>query len=212
MELNYRVTVTDAGEWLHPAGSDFVFAYIDSSWADDVKASMRAAYIDALQMPNKIKAEVKQTSGQDVVNGLYLLNQADMTKAMNNIDGMGETTVDQKNESGSGTAVSINAQFFTAVLAGLSGDVAPMMTYLTEEMGDVQAETKNSTVTETFGTVIGTVSVMPELDVVVTTFKYVYSNSETSSWFVQLNCGSTESYSYDYSFTVVDYEYDKPST
>ena len=144
-------------------------------------------------------------------NGLYLMNQAAMTKAMNSIDGMGETSADQKHEQGSGTAISINQQFFAAILAGLGGDVEPMMAYLTEEMGNVQAQTKQSTVTENFGTVIGLISVMPVLETPVTTFQYVFSSSETSKWFVDVVCVGVEHYSYNYNYTVVNYNYDKPS-
>jgi hypothetical protein len=204
---SYVVTLTDAGKWMHAPGSDFLFAYIDDSWSSALKDAVAEAFEKALGMSSNIKQAVKDTSGQDVVNGLYLLDQADMTMAMNSIQGMGETSVDQKSESGQGTAVTINGQFFTAILAGLGGDVEPMMAYLTEAMGDVQAQTKQSTVTENFGTIIGLISVMPELNVVVTDFQYVYSTTETSEWFVKVNCGSVEHYSYDYSFTVVDYNY-----
>lgn len=55
--------------------------------------------------------------------------------------------------------------------------------------------------------VIGLVSVMPGIDAVVTTFQYVFSSEQTSSWFVSVNCGSHEEYSYDYRYTVVEYNY-----
>lgn len=211
MSSSYRVVMTETGKWMHAEGSDFLFTYIEDGWKDDVKKSVVKAFETALGMSSKIKDAVKDTCGQDVVNGLYLLNKDDMTKAMNSITGMGETSVDQKHESGSGTAVEINKEFFTAVLAGLGGDVEPLLLYLTEEMGDVQAQTRQSTVTENFGTVIGLISLMPELDVPVTTFQYVYSSSKTSEWFVKVNCGSAKHYSYDYQFDVVNYNYDKSS-
>jgi hypothetical protein len=207
---SYIVTVTDDGEWLHPAGSDFLFAYLSKDLPDDVKLALRSAFTDALQLPNKIKAEVKATSGQDVVNGLYLLNREAMTKAMNNVDGMGQTTDDTQTKKGRDVSVGINAEFFAAVLAGLAGDVSSMMKYLTDEMGDLQAQVRDSTVTESFGTVIGTISVEPMLGVPVTTFKYVFSDSKTSDWFVSVPCGTAEEHDYDYSFTVVDYVYEKP--
>lgn len=206
--ISYNVTITDSGKWLNAPGSDFLFAFLQDDWDTVVKAKVTSAFETALGMSSTIKAAVKETSGQDVVNGLYLLNHAAMTKAMNSIDGMGETSTEQKHEQGDGTAVEINKQFFAAVLAGLEGNVTPLLTYLTEEMGDVQAQTKKSTVTDNFGTVIGLVSLMPVLDVPVTTFQYVYSTEATSSWFVKVNCGSTEHYSYDYSYTVVNYNYD----
>lgn len=208
--IEYRVILTDTGNWLHAPGSDFLFTFIMDDWGDKVKKDVTNAFEKALRMSSTIKDAVKETSGQDVVNGLYLANQVDMTKAMNSIPGMGETSTDQKSEQGSGTAVEVNQQFFTAVLAGLGGDVAPLLDYLTEEMGNVQAQTKKSTVTENFGTVVGLVSVMPVLNVPVTTFQYVYSSEATSSWFVKVNCGSTEHYSYDYSYNVVNYNYEQP--
>lgn len=209
---SYHVTLTESGKWLHAPGSDFLFAYLESNWPPDVQASVTKAFETALGMSSAIKAAVKETSGQDVVKGLYLLDQAAMTEAMNSIDGMGQTSVDQNGESGSGTAVSINHEFFAAILGGLGGDVEPLMKYLTAEMGDVQAQTKESTVTDQFGTLVGLISVMPVLNVPVTSFQYVYSSSSTSEWFVSVTCGSIENYSYDYKYTVVEYNYDKPGS
>lgn len=211
VQPSYNVTLTDEGKWLHAPGSDFLFAYLENNWPSDVTAAVTTAFETALKMSTTIKAAVKSTSGQDVVNGLYLLDQAAMTKAMNSVDGMGQTVVNQNSQQGSGTAVSINGEFFAAILGGLGGDVAPLLTYLTTEMGDVQAQTQQSTVTESFGTVIGMISVMPVLNIPVTTFQYVYSSSEVSKWFVSVNCGSVEHQSYDYSYTVVEYNYQAPS-
>ncbi len=204
---SYLVTLTDSGKWLHAPGSDFLFAYVDSSWPPDVTAAVTKAFEKALGMSTTIKAAVLSTSGQTVVNGLYLLDQAAMTEAMNTIDGMGMTAVSQDTQQGSGTAVTINGEFFAAVLGGLGGDVAPLLTYLTTEMGDVQAQTKGSTVTSTFGTIIGLISVMPVLNVPVTSFQYVYSSASVSTWFVGVNCGSVEQQSYDYTYTTVEYNY-----
>lgn len=208
MGRDYIETPTDSGTWMHAAGSDFLFAFIQDSWSKGLKKKVADAFTTALGMSSTIKGAVLTTCGQQVVNGLYLLNQSDMTAAMNSIDGMGETSVDQQSQSGQGTAASINQQFFQAVLAGLGGDVTPMLTYLQDEMQTVQAQTQQSTVIENFGTVIGLISVMPELDVVETTFQYVFSTASTSQWFVQVDCGSSEQYSYNYSYNVVNYNYD----
>jgi len=209
--LSYHVTLTDGGSWLHAPGSDFLFAFLDASWDPTTTKAVTAAFESALQMSTSIKAAVKSTSGQDVVNGLYLINQAAMTTAMNSIDGMGMTSADQQQQSGSGTAASINGEFFAAILGGLSGDVEPMMEFLNTQMGDVQAQTSQSTVTEDFGIVVGLISLMPVLNVPVTNFQYVFSSSSNSEWFVSTTCGSSQSSSYDYSYTVVDYNYDKPA-
>jgi len=210
---NYvTVTTEDGGEWRHAPSSDFVFTYLPATLPPDTKAAMVKAFEDALGMSSKIKEAIKNTTGQTVVQGLYLQDAAEMTNAMNSIEGMGQTKDASGGEQGSGTAVSINQQFFAAVLAGLGGDVAPLMDYLTKSMGDVQAEVKKQTKIDKFGTVIGMISLMPELDVPVTTFTYAYSDSTTSSWMVKVNCGSTEHYSYDYTYQTIDYNYDAPST
>ncbi|MFI7675362.1 hypothetical protein [Actinophytocola sp. NPDC049390] len=210
-QVTYMVTTTDSGQWLHAPGTDFLFAYIEDSWSQTLKDSVSQAFVSALQMSNVIKKAVLDTSGQEVENGLYLLDQTAMTTAMNSIQGMGETSVAQNEESGEGTAASINAQFFGVILAGLSGDVAPILGYLNDEMAKIQVQTKKSKVTSEFGTIIGLISVMPVLNVVVTTFQYAYSSSETADWFTHVTCGSVEHYSYDYKFTVVNYNYDPTS-
>lgn len=78
-------------------------------------------------------------------------------------------------------------------------------------MGDLQVQTRQSKVTQNFGTVIGLISLMPVLDVPITSFQYVYSSAQTSQWFVQVMCVSTDHYDYDYNYTVVNYNDVKPS-
>lgn len=205
--LTYRVTLTDSGEWMHAEGSDFLFAFVEKDWDKSLKQQVAEAFKAALKMSTIIKQAVHDTSGQTVENGLYLLDQTAMTKAMNSIPGMGETEVNQDSKSGSGTATTITGEFFSAVLGGLSGDVEPMLTYLTSQMGDLQVQTRKETQIKSFGTVIGLISVMPELDVVVTSFQYVFSSQKVSQWFVSVPCGSSKREAYDYSFTVVNYNY-----
>ncbi|KAF1007294.1 MAG: hypothetical protein GAK28_01933 [Luteibacter sp.] len=203
----YAVILADTGKWLHAPGSDYLFAYLDNSWSPDLVAKVTSAFETALKMSSTIKEAVKNTSGQSVVDGLYLLEQPAMTKAMNSIPGMGLTQVAQQHQSGEGTAVDINGQFFAAILGGLGGDVAPMLNYLTTTMGDIQAQTQKSTVTKDFGTIMGLISVMPVLNVPVTSFQYVYSTSSVSTWFVKVNCASVQKQSYDYGYTVCNYNY-----
>jgi hypothetical protein len=210
-EMMYHVHVTDTGSWLHAPSSDFLFAYIDSSLDPTSKTALTTAFENALKMSSIIKQAVVATSGTKALNGLYLLNQAEMTVAMNSIDGMGETLASNGGNSGSGTAISINQEFFAGILGGLGGDVAPMMAYLNDQMSKVQAQTKNSTITDDFGVVVGLISLMPVLNVPVTTFKYIFSSSSISSWFVDLVCVDIQSQSYAYTYTDVDYNYNAPA-
>lgn len=208
MAAEYNVTLTDSGEWLHAPSSDFLFAYIANDWNPGLQTRIRGAFTQALSLSSTIKQAVLETTGQKVESGLYLVSYPGMTRAMNSINGMGEDSVEQYHQSGDGTAASINLQFFTATLAGLGGDVTPMNTYLNQQMGNLQGQTKGSTVTDIFGTVIGLISAVPLLDDVATTFQYAFSPAATSEWFVSMNCGSEEEYSYNYSYTVVNYSYD----
>lgn len=204
---DYTVTFDDNGVWLHATGSDFVFAYVDNSWDADLKQQVKNAFEKALKVPTLIKQAVLETSGEAVKNGTYLLDQTAMITAMNTIEGMGETEVDSSSESGSGTATSINTEFFEAVLGGLGGNVDAMDDYLKDQMHTIQAQTHKSTVTKNFGTILGMVGVMPVINVVVTSFSYIYSDQQTSDWFVSVNSGSHEEYSYNYSYTVVKFNY-----
>lgn len=205
--FQYSVTVQEEGSWLHAPGSDFSFAYLLDSWDHQTINSMTEAFERTLQMSSKIKESVKNTSGQDVVNGLYLLDQPSMTKAMNNIPGMGQTKVSQHHMDGEGIAASINEKFFRVVLAGISGNLEPINSYLTDSMGKVQAQTKKSTVTTSFGTVIGLVSLMPILNVPVITFTYAYASASQTKEFTKILCVSTEKQSYNIDFTTVNYNY-----
>ena len=205
---DYFVLDTEGGQWFHSPGSDFLFAFAPEKWDPGTKKQVVDAFKSALSMSTTIKKAVEATSHQTVVQGLYLEDQSSMTDAMNSIEGMGMTSANQGGESGQGTATSINAEFFAAILGGLGGDIAPIMGYLNSQMANIQVQTGKTTVTKNFGTVIGMISVMPELDVVTTTFQYVFSGDETSHWFVNTNCGSHEQYSYDYTYTAVEYNYD----
>lgn len=207
--LSYQVTVTDDGQWLHAPGSNFAFAYLGKTWDSDTHKVMTTAFQDALRMSSTIKDKVKAIDGgPGIAKGVYLINEAAMTQAMNSIDGMGETTANDKSNSGKQTIVEINKEFFAAILAGLTGDITPMLDFLTKEMGNLQAQVKEETVTDVFGTVIALISLMPELNVPVTTFQYVFSSSTTASWFVSLwPCTTVEKHSYDYKYRIVEYNY-----
>ncbi len=95
MSQGFMIKFTDDGMWMHAPGSDFLFAFIQNDWSPELKESVGSAFQTALTMSNKLKDAVKNTAGQTVLNGLYLLDQPSMTDAMNSIPGMGMTTVDQ---------------------------------------------------------------------------------------------------------------------
>lgn len=208
---SYVVTPTNEGEWHHNPNSDFVFAYYDKAWPEDFRKEVGKAFKIAQSMSETIKDAVRDTSGQEVVNGLYVLDKKAMIKAMNSIKGMGETGADTSSESGTGTAATITKEFFAAALAGLGGDVAPMSEYLTKAMGDIQAEAKTKKSDRDFGTIVGMVSGDPDLDVVSISFKYVHSAGKTSEWFVSVKCASVEHHSYSYSYDYVDFNFNAPN-
>jgi len=204
---NFRAFTTDSGTWLSSPGSDFVFAYVDNSWSDTFKASIGSAFQSALNMTNLVKDAVKNTSGQQVVNGLYILNQTAMTRAMNSIPGMGQQSVAQNNKSGKATAVQISGEFLAAALAGIAGDVEPIVTYFTKEMANFQVSLSQTSQIDQFGTMISFISGIPTLNVVTTTFQYSYASSQYKEWVVDLVCASSQHYEYDYGYTVVNYNY-----
>jgi hypothetical protein len=199
---------TSPGNWIHAPGSDFIFAYLLDNWSEKIKEKMSAAFLDALGMSSKIKDAVKATSGQTVVNGLYTLNQDAMTKAMNSITGMGLTASNTGHQEGDGTADAVVNAFFQSILGGLGGDVTPMNTYLVSQMGDIQTTAKGKT-DKTFGTVIGLVSLMPIIEVPVTSFVYAFISGEAITWFANVNCHSVQKQKYNYNYIAATYNYNK---
>ncbi len=206
-----RVLTTSSGSWLHAPSSDFIFAYEPANMSASDKKALGKAFSDALPMSSKIKAAVKKTSSQDVVNGLYLLDQKAMTKAMNSIDGMGMTAAAKKHMAGDEKAEGITQDFFNSVLGALGGDVAPMLKYLQTQLGDVQAQKKKETTETTFGIVVGLISLMPGLGIPVTSFQYVFLDKSQSTEFEKILCFSSTSYTYKVDYTVANYNYILPT-
>ena len=204
--VQYSVTLTDSGRWLH---TDFLFGYIKNDWKQSTKNAAREAFEDALFMSSKIKEAVEQTSGEKVVDGLYLLDKKAIIKAMNSINGMGETKNHTQNLNGEGTAIYICKEFFKLVLAGLSGGVEAIMPELMKNMADFKGQISNSNVKDKFGTVIGIVNVVEEIDLAVITFNYVYASKEVSKWLVDIDCASVSHYHYDFDYLSVSFNYNR---
>ncbi len=207
----YSVIEDDKGKWLHPQGGSFIFAYIDKSWPADVIKEVGNAYKQALQVANKIKEAIFETTGEKVHGTFYILNENAMANAMNTISGMSLTSVTDDGKSGEGTAADINQEFFTAILGGLSGDIAPISKFIKNEMVKFQGELKNSQHAATFGSVFGLVSVVTDIWVVETDFQYVFSHDKTADWLVSVSCSSVERQTYNYQYTVADYNYSPES-
>lgn len=193
---------------MHAPSTDYTFAYILNNLPDAQKEALATAFQDALAMSSKIKEAVKQTSGQQVVNGVYVEDQEAMTKAMNSIEGMGMTGANQKQQSGNGTPTEMINAFFQSILGGLGGDVTPMNQYLTSQMASQQTTSKGIS-SNNFGTVMGLVSLMPVLDIPVTTFIYAYIAGESKTWFEHVHCHDEKRQSYNYTYTAVRYNYVK---
>lgn len=207
-DFSYLTTqASSPGNWIHAPGSNFTFAYLYDSWSDSLKSKVGEAFLSALSMSDKIKEAVKNTSGQEAVEGLYILDQEGMTKAMNSIPGMGMTDATNDNLSGNGTASDVNKLFFQNILAGLGGDVTPMMDYLNQKMNDIQTQAKKSDINTDFGTVIGLVSVMPILNIPVISFVYAYMDKNEKTWFEHYNCKDHKKESFDIKYAVVSYNY-----
>ena len=81
-------TPTNSGKWLHGPDSDFMFAFLDNGWSAETTLAVTSAFTTGLRLLSVIKWAVKSTSGQDVVNGLYLLDEVGIALPMNSIDGI----------------------------------------------------------------------------------------------------------------------------
>ena len=204
--VQYTVTLTDSGKWLQ---AGFLFGYIKNDWKQSTKNVAKKAFEDALSVSDEIKKAVQQTSGEKVVDGLYLLDKKEIIKAMTSIDGMSQTENHTQKMNGNNTAFYICKAFFELVLAGLSGGVEAIMPVLMKNMTDFKGQISNSNVKDKFGTVIGIVNVLEEIDLAVISFNYVYSSKEVSQWLVDIDCASVSHYQYDFDYLSVGFNYNR---
>jgi hypothetical protein len=208
---DYCTTITEAGRWLHASDSNFLFTFIKDSWNDSQKKTVTSTFEKCLPLFSVIKNTVSKKIGDDVVDGLYLLDQASMTDVMNSIKGMGQTSVQKKGYQGKESAKTICQSFFTHIFENVGGDVTPMSDYLIQELEKVQAQAKKTTITKDFGILIGVVTLVPMLDIPVVTFEYVYTSSTTQTWFVTVKCTCEKKEAYSFSCTYIKYNYDLDS-
>ncbi|MFW0739800.1 hypothetical protein [Flavobacterium sp. T12S277] len=157
--------VTNDGTWIHTEGNDYIFYYKLDIWSEEQNRIMGNAFLRALQVPNKIKDAVLATSGQQVVDGLYTLDQPAMVKALNSIRGMSQTNVVQRTLIGNGTIQQANEQLFNDILSGVGGSVNPMRDYLNRAMAATQAAAAGNTTAQNLGTTITLLSLVPGLNI-----------------------------------------------
>jgi hypothetical protein len=203
------LTAQDAnGTWLHSQGSDFVFGFLKNDWNSNFRGKVGTAFSNAQPVANIIKEAVKTTSGETIVNGLYLLDQTAMVKAMNSVPGMAQIAVNQKSLTGSGTSADLNNSFFQAILGGLGGAVTPMQNYLNSQMAGFQSDLKKSSVKTDFGTLIGFISGVEPFDTVTTNFTFAYTSANNANTVEKVKCGHDKThYSWDINYTVVRFIY-----
>lgn len=207
--ISYVVTVTaDGDKWLHSVGENFVFAHIPAWVSPTTASTITMEFQNAVSVFTYLKRVVEENCGQHVVNGLYISDPEAMAKAMESVDGMSKESTANRQKTGDATVAEINLEFFASVLPGVGGDLAPLTAYLTEAMGKVQAQAKISQNTGYFGTIIGFVSAPRGSAYPVTTFTYAYSSDYKKEWFTNLPCGSSRSFTCDYTYTAVNYKYD----
>lgn len=219
-DSDYVVTLTDPGEgnpspgpvtgWKHSPGPDITIAYPLDTDDAELKQLADTAFTQALKLPAVIKEAINRLSGKvDGSNGLYLSDPAAVATAMNSIPGMAQTETGPASDSGTGTAGSINLRFFGQLLGVDAVAVRPLQGYLQFAMSRVQYQARISKAATNFGIIIGLVAGDPDIDEVATSVKYVCASSaETREWFVNLDCSSQEERPYNYSYTILDFDYD----
>lgn len=205
---DFLITPTATGKWIHAPGNDFLFAFEQDRWPDEAIKILREAYKKAMKLPVKIKEAVKKEVGQDVAEGVYVGDKAAIVKALNSIDGMGQTSWSEENMKGEDSVSTINLKFWSNALAALEGDVSALKDFLKERMSIFQTQLKRSQEAEHFGTIICLVSLAPDIWVPSISIRYVLSTARVRKWVEKVHCHDTQRQKYDFDFTVVDYLYD----
>lgn len=200
------------GTWIHTQGSDYIFYYRFDSWNEEQQKIMREAFIRGMQVPNKIKDAVRATSGGEVVNGLYTLNTEAMIRALNTIPGMSQTNAIKRQLIGNGTVQDANAQLFNDILSGVGGTVNPMRDYLNRAMAATQATAAGNTSAQHLGTTITLLSLVPGLNIPLTSVVYAVSTATSAAVLVKHKCSNnTTRFSYNVDYTKVGYLYQEPA-
>jgi hypothetical protein len=198
-----------SGTWKHAMSGSFVFYFEQYGWTTNQKQIMAKAFKEALGIPNLIKQAVLDTSGQDVVNGVYTQDKSAMVKAMNSIHGMSQTSSSTSNLSGSGTITDANQQLFNRMLAGIGGDVSPMMTYLNSEMSIYQQTAAGMpTSPQYFGISMAVLSLVEVFDTPVTSALYTFTKADSAATLIEHSCESpTTEFSWNLDYEIVKFLY-----
>jgi hypothetical protein len=58
--FEYKVLVTDQGEWYHGESTNYIFTYVKDDWPDKVKKIMKKAFQKISKIPSLVKAAVEK--------------------------------------------------------------------------------------------------------------------------------------------------------
>jgi hypothetical protein len=198
----------DDGEWLHAAGNNFAFYYKLDIWTEKQNNIMSTAFLAALDVPNLVKEAILTTSGTEVSEGAYTSDAEAMTKAMNSIPGMSQTSSGDNTLSGNGTVQQANEQMFNSLLAGVGGPVNPMRDYLNSTMAVNQGIFGANPSYRHYGTYMMLIALVPGLDIPVTTGLYAVSTSTSAAVLVKHKCkDDTTTFPYDVEYEQRGYLY-----
>ncbi|WP_264530294.1 hypothetical protein [Flavobacterium sp. N502540] len=205
--IPYCITPTLDQAWLHTCNENLLLALLPKGTDNKIETILLEAFKNALVVFVDIRAALKKTCHTTpFVGGLYLVDGPEMQRAMNTINGMGETSAYSSTKSYSGTPSAVNLQFFSDVLGISSDQLKYLESNLLRYMKIIQEDAKRATA-ETIGILTCVVGYVELTETTVTTFTYVTATTTTKDQFDKIDCECNDLEKFDYEYNVVKFNY-----
>lgn len=206
-DIPHCSTPTKNGTWLHTCNEDLLLSSVSSELTDKERKILLKAFQQALTVFTNIKNTINTTSKKPkFTQGLYFINEEEMAKIMNSIEGMGQTAALNLIKTYAGAPDSINVSFFNDILSLSRQKLECLKSYLFRYMRIIQCLSKQSKA-ETIGILTCVIGYESIIEKAVTTFTYVTITAETKEKFTKINCDDTDISRSNYKFNVVKFNY-----
>jgi hypothetical protein len=139
----------DNGTWETGSDGTFIFTYVKKEWPPKIQNALVTKLLEATAIPSALGNLILEADPERQWDGSnYLCHENDMRKALVKL-GFGMTNSVKETMSFDGTATTMTTEYFSAILATLTGDVSKIQNYLMAGMNTFQSMTKQESKTRT---------------------------------------------------------------
>lgn len=202
--MTYDTITTSKGRWLCSTGEDILIAYIDNSWSKDDQEGVLVKFLATTETLSSIKNAVQNSTGQTVINGLYGLNEQQMTRCMNSLKDLGKASSKRHKMRDKGTSKDVIKKLLTTVIPDLAEDTSQISKYFEDKLNKAQSQIAKNYSMRSYGIMIGTITLDRLFKVPRIYYKYASCSNHYRNWLVDLNCEypSYDYYNFEYTLAV----------